>query len=483
MTRSVRTLFSGLVAACLFTTNAGAEYDPEIVVVKAGTIITASGDAIEGGEIIIEDGEITLVGLSLDSPKNAEVIDARDMTVMPGMILARTRLNLPFIRRSGVNGQFVARDEVYPDLTGFRPALESGYTAVAFVPPGTGITGRASVYRVMEIDGLRTLDADNYLRATFEDAARDKGAMVQALTKAQAEIDKIEEAREEWEKQKEAWDKKQAEAKKAAEKESENGGGDTPADEGDAPKGDEPKPEGARRRATEEPSGGETGDDSDPTNGGEKKDEGPGEFVPPEIDPSVKPLVDLILGEAEHPLIIEIGGASEMLHLRDAFEQVTIDAEPKHVLAMLSPSGDYSYQIESLASVAAGHEGDDGPLLMVSPAMYTERYTVERVNLLGELAFAGFDLVSVPSSLRGSSSQLEDVRQELGMLVREGLDHDEAIRSLTLHPARLLGIDTDFGSIEKGKTADLVFFNGDPLDPASSVQKVMIEGRIEWETE
>lgn len=61
--------------------------------------------------------------------------------------------------------------------------------------------------------------------------------------------------------------------------------------------------------------------------------------------------------------------------------------------------------------------------------------------------------------------------------VRFGLDQDEALKSITSSPAKILKIDDKVGSIEVGKHADLVAFNGDPLEFTSSVQWVMVNGK------
>jgi imidazolonepropionase-like amidohydrolase len=60
----------------------------------------------------------------------------------------------------------------------------------------------------------------------------------------------------------------------------------------------------------------------------------------------------------------------------------------------------------------------------------------------------------------------------------------DAITAGTLHSARLLGLDTSLGTVETGKTADLVVCDGDPVtdidvigDP-SSVVLVVQDGRI-----
>jgi imidazolonepropionase-like amidohydrolase len=69
-------------------------------------------------------------------------------------------------------------------------------------------------------------------------------------------------------------------------------------------------------------------------------------------------------------------------------------------------------------------------------------------------------------------------RERLAELVRSGLTRKAAIESLTINPARVLGLEKKLGTIEKGKDADLVFFNGDPLDPQAKVMRVMILGRF-----
>jgi hypothetical protein len=58
-----------------------------------------------------------------------------------------------------------------------------------------------------------------------------------------------------------------------------------------------------------------------------------------------------------------------------------------------------------------------------------------------------------------------------------GLDHDAAIRAFTLDAAKILGVDSQIGSIERGKLANLVVIRGDALEIRSSIQHVVIAGR------
>ena len=58
-----------------------------------------------------------------------------------------------------------------------------------------------------------------------------------------------------------------------------------------------------------------------------------------------------------------------------------------------------------------------------------------------------------------------------------GLAKDDAIKALTLDAARILGVDSQVGSIEAGKIANLVVINGDPLEVRSQIRHVVIAGR------
>jgi imidazolonepropionase-like amidohydrolase len=58
-----------------------------------------------------------------------------------------------------------------------------------------------------------------------------------------------------------------------------------------------------------------------------------------------------------------------------------------------------------------------------------------------------------------------------------GLPKDEALRSVTLSPAQILGLDDRIGSLEVGKDATLIVTNGDPLEVATNVEREFIQGK------
>lgn len=62
------------------------------------------------------------------------------------------------------------------------------------------------------------------------------------------------------------------------------------------------------------------------------------------------------------------------------------------------------------------------------------------------------------------------------LAVKEGLDRDEALRTLTVNPARMLGLDDRVGSLTPGLDGDLVIWSGDPLDVMSRAEQVFVNG-------
>ncbi len=67
------------------------------------------------------------------------------------------------------------------------------------------------------------------------------------------------------------------------------------------------------------------------------------------------------------------------------------------------------------------------------------------------------------------------------MAARQGIDGYQALRALTIHPAKAFGIADRVGSLETGKDADIVLWTGDPLDPRSRVELVLIDGEVQYD--
>jgi imidazolonepropionase-like amidohydrolase len=66
------------------------------------------------------------------------------------------------------------------------------------------------------------------------------------------------------------------------------------------------------------------------------------------------------------------------------------------------------------------------------------------------------------------------------LAVREGMDHEEALKAITINPAKICGLDSRIGSIERGKDADLVIFREDPLSLTAKPEMVIVGGRVAY---
>lgn len=70
---------------------------------------------------------------------------------------------------------------------------------------------------------------------------------------------------------------------------------------------------------------------------------------------------------------------------------------------------------------------------------------------------------------------------EAGLCVREGLPEMEAMRALTVNAARVLGLEDRVGSLAAGKDADVVIFDGHPLETRTHVSMVVVNGQCVYE--
>ena len=61
---------------------------------------------------------------------------------------------------------------------------------------------------------------------------------------------------------------------------------------------------------------------------------------------------------------------------------------------------------------------------------------------------------------------------------KEGMDEDEALKAITINAAKLTGIDQSTGSIDIGKDADLLVYDGHPFEFRSKLEYVLINGKV-----
>ncbi len=92
---------------------------PATIAITGGKLLTITHGVIENGVVLIEGGKITAVGTaaSVKVPKGATIVDAKGMTVYPGLIDAETRLGLSEIASDRMTNDTVEpSEEIFPQM-------------------------------------------------------------------------------------------------------------------------------------------------------------------------------------------------------------------------------------------------------------------------------------------------------------------------------------------------------------------------------
>jgi len=126
----------------------------------------------------------------------------------------------------------------------------------------------------------------------------------------------------------------------------------------------------------------------------------------------------------------------------------------------------------------AGELARRGVIVVVGPKMTAYDDAGRLVNLAGFLSGKG---VQVDIMTDADVVQESFLRYQAAVAVKYGMDPKQALRSITLNPARTVGLEGRIGSLEPGKDADLVIFDGDPFDVATRTVAVFIDGRPVFE--
>ncbi|MHC4535179.1 MAG: amidohydrolase family protein [Planctomycetota bacterium] len=121
----------------------------EIIAIKADRIETVTSGLIENGIIVIQDGKISAIGADIEIPDTANIIDAHDKTVFPGIVNPMSRIGLSSPPGGGPTSHpnYRIADELYPFQDTYKRVLQAGFTTLGFVPSGNGITGQGAITR------------------------------------------------------------------------------------------------------------------------------------------------------------------------------------------------------------------------------------------------------------------------------------------------------------------------------------------------
>lgn len=189
-----------------------------------------------------------------------------------------------------------------------------------------------------------------------------------------------------------------------------------------------------------------------------KKPEIKGEPKAPGIDPELEPLRRAMDGEAT--IVVEVNREDEIRDCVDACEEAGI----RPVL----------YGAEEAWKVADEIEGRvAGVLLLHDVVRSTPELGARQRNRYAELASAGIPIAFHSDAEEGAI----DLPLMAAYAVSRGLGSEAALRALTWDAARMFAIGDRVGRIAPGMDADVLLFDGSPLDPSSSVLRVWVSGR------
>lgn len=91
---------------------------------------------------------------------------------------------------------------------------------------------------------------------------------------------------------------------------------------------------------------------------------------------------------------------------------------------------------------------------------------------------AGVDVILIGDAgvSDAQTFNVRNLKQEAGNAVAYGMSWDDALRAVTLAPARVLGISGDYGTLEPGKVANVVVWSGDPFEFSTRAEHVLVRG-------
>lgn len=153
---------SGEVEDLLYGTPNGAwrsSYEPyrsRPTLIRGGIVMTAAGDEIEGGDVLMRDGRIEDVGRDLEAPEDAVVVDASDRWVTPGLVDTHSHLGVypsPSVDAHSDGNEATdpttpevwAEHSVWPQDPGFVKALAGGVTTLQVLPGSANLVGGRGV--------------------------------------------------------------------------------------------------------------------------------------------------------------------------------------------------------------------------------------------------------------------------------------------------------------------------------------------------
>ena len=427
-------LFLAVVPACLSASLSAQNTANKVIALSSARLLTVSHGVIENGVLVMADGKIAAIGEAgkVTIPKGAQIIDAHGMTVYPGLIDPETNFGLTEIE-SDQNSNDLAEpsDEIMPHMhvadafhaeTELIPVARLNGITNAVVAPASDdtIAGQDIFIQLAGADrDAMILGRDVALAMNYGADQRRRGG--RAGGKAEfpsTRMGLITQLRQTFLDVQDYMAHRDAAAKKD----------DKPDTAKDA-KPDAKKDDKIFKR----------------------------DLKLEALIPYLKGERPVVIGVYEGYDIETIMALAQEFHLKVILNHVT------HSQEILDKIAAYKVPVivGSIYDFPRANERFD--------AVYT---------LPAELAKRGVKIAISSADAGGpvSSHSSRNLPYAAGFAVAYGLPYDEALKAITLNVAEMFGFSDQLGSLDVGKTANVVIANGDPLDVRTDVKQVYIQG-------
>ena len=183
-------------------------------------------------------------------------------------------------------------------------------------------------------------------------------------------------------------------------------------------------------------------------------------LIPPKRDLRLEALADILRGKLS--IICHGYRADEMLALMEMGDEMGFKV------------GSYEHCLEGYK--IADEMAEHGVIASIFADMWA--YKMEAFDAIPYNAALLTEHGVVVTVNSDSNERIRRLYQEAARTIKYGLSEEEALKTITLNPAKMLHIDDRVGSIEEGNDADLAIFNGHPFSVYSKVEMTLIEGEI-----
>jgi len=398
----------------------------QVIAITGGRLLTVSHGTIENGVLVMADGKIAAVGEvgKVPVPKGAQIVDARGMTVYPGLIDPETNFGLIEIE-SDQNTTDMAEpsDEIMPHMhvadafhaeTELIPVARLNGITNAVVAPASNdsIAGQDIFIQLAGADrDQMILGRDVALAMNFGADQRRRGGRGGKTEYPSTRMGLITQLRQTF---LDVQDYMARRDKATAKKD----------DKADSKKDDKPF----------------------------------------KRDLKLEALIPYLNGE--RPVVIGVYEGYDI-------ETIMALAEEFHLKVVLNH---VTHSQEVLDKIAAWKV----PVIVGSIYDFpraNERYD-SVFTLPAELQKRGVKIAISSADAGGpvSSHSSRNLPYAAGFAVAYGLPYDEALKAITLNVAEMFGFGDKLGSLDAGKIANVVIANGDPLDVRTDVKQVYIQG-------